>query len=77
MEITTKRKQLERHVKDGKTREALRLAASFPELGAHKADIERGWAALNHADFYRQIGKDPEGLVKIGMQAIRNRYNFT
>jgi len=55
-------------------REALRLAASFPHLGEQKEAITRGWAALQRPDFYREIGKDPEALVALGVAAVRARY---
>lgn len=54
--------------------EALRLAAAFPHLGTHKDAIQRGWQACSRPDFYRQIGKDPEQLIAVGVAAVRARY---
>lgn len=60
----------------GDTREALRIAAAFPQLGNHRERITRGWAALTQPDFYQQLGKNPAELVADGIAAIRERYNL-
>lgn len=60
----------------GDYRDALRLAASFSHLGEHKADITRGWHATLSPGFYRKIGEDPDELAKIGLDAIRRRWNM-
>lgn len=67
---------LRRFMREGDYHAALKLAAGWPRLGEHKDAIERAWAALNHANFYREIGKDPDALVQEGLQAIRERYNI-
>lgn len=54
--------------------DALKLAASFQQLGEHKAAITRAADALKHPDFYRQLGKDPDALVQLGIAALRARY---
>ena len=58
----------------GAWREALRLAASFPRLGAYKARIERGWEACARPGFQRQLGRDPDALVADGCAALREAY---
>ena len=60
----------------GDYRAALKLAAGWPRLGAHKAPIERGWAALTNPKFYEEIGKNPDTLVAAGIAAIRERYDI-
>ena len=55
---------------------ALRVAAKFPQLGEHKARITTAWAALNNAQFYREIKKDPDALVRDGIAALKERYNL-
>ena len=55
-------------------REALRLAAVLPHLGEHKEVITRGWAACQRPDFYRELGKDPEQLIAVGIAAVKARY---
>jgi hypothetical protein len=54
--------------------EALRIAAAFPHLGRYKEAITRGWSACQQPDFYRQLGKDPEQLIAVGVAAVRARY---
>ncbi len=58
----------------GDERTALRIAAAFPHLGAHREAITRGWAALQNPGFYRQLGQDPEALTTAGIAACRERY---
>lgn len=74
--METKLAKLKRFMAAGQHREALRLAASWPRLGDHKAAIERGRAAAVHPEFYRQIGQDPNTLVAVGIAAIRERYGI-
>lgn len=72
--MISKQQQILNALEEGDEREALRIAASFPHLGEHKEAITRGWAACTRAEFYRQIGQDPEALIKVGVAAVRARY---
>lgn len=74
--MQTKLSKLKEYVSLGNNRAALKLAAGWEQLGEHKEAIERGWAAMQNPDFYRQIGKDPNELIKLGMEAIRERYQI-
>lgn len=58
----------------GDHRHALRIAASFPQLGKEKEAITRGWSACQRPEFYRQLGKDPETLIRLGAEAVSRRY---
>lgn len=53
---------------------ALKLAASWPRLGKHKAAIQRGWAAYSRPAFYSQLNYDADKLVKDGIGALKDRY---
>jgi len=53
---------------------ALRLASSFPRLGAHKATIVRAHEVLAHPGFYSQLGFDETSLLDEGIAALRARY---
>jgi hypothetical protein len=53
---------------------ALRLAAKFPQLGAHKAAITRAWNAIQSPQFYRELGQDPDALIAAGVAALKERY---
>jgi len=61
-------------MKQGEWAKALSLAAKFPQLGDHKDAIVRGHEACVRPDFYRQINRDPDILVKIGIAALTDRY---
>lgn len=54
---------------------ALRLAASFPRLGEHKAAIVRAHEVLAHPGFYAQLGLDEANLLDEGIAALRARYS--
>jgi hypothetical protein len=75
--MQTKVQQLRRYMADGDYRAALRLAASWPQLGEHRDAITCGWAAMSHPAFYEAIGKDPSVLVAHGLDAIRSRFCST
>lgn len=53
---------------------ALRLAASFPRLGKHKAAIVRAHEVLAHPGFYAQLGFDEDRVLEKGIAALRERY---
>lgn len=68
--------KLKAHWKRGDYRKALKLAASWPNLGKHKDAITAGWAATSNPDFYRQMKKDPEELYAKGVAAVAARYDL-
>ena len=52
---------------------AMRAAAKWHDLGEHKESITRGWAARTNADFYKQIGEDPQALWDKGVSDLKAR----
>ena len=72
--MATKTDQVKVHLAVGDYRGALRVASKFRMLGEHKLAVQQAWSALNSADFYRQIGKDPDALVAAGVQALQQMY---
>ena len=68
--------KLRQFMQSGEYHAALRLAVSWPRLGAEKADIERAYNAKNHPNFYIEIGKNPEELIRVGLEALRRKYNI-
>ena len=74
--MQTKLAKLKGFMAEGDDRSALKLAAAFPQLGPHKADIQRGWAAMSNPCFYREIGESPDKLISQGLGAIRERYGW-
>ncbi len=65
------------HMKNNEWKEALRMAARFPRLGSHKKDIQRGYEALVHPEFYSQLGRDIDGTIAAGITALKDRYTST
>ena len=74
--METKLSKLKAAAAAGDWRQALRIAARFPELGDHKAAIKRGHEAYENGRFYQQIGRDPEALIADGIAALKDRYNI-
>jgi hypothetical protein len=72
--MKTKLSTLREFMAAGDWRAALKLADSFGDLGIHKQQIERGWAAYTRPDFYREIGKNPEDLIADARAALVERY---
>ncbi len=60
----------------GDFRAALKLASSWPRLGAHKEAIQRGWAATTNGAIYRQMGQDPEHLYRVALAALAVQYEL-
>lgn len=74
--MQTKISQLLQYMAERNYRAAVKLAASWPRLGEHKATIERAWAAYTHPEFYRSLGQDPEKMIQDGLDSIRERYGI-
>lgn len=53
---------------------AIRSAAKFPRLGKDRDAILRAKDALNNPDFYRQIGKQPDELIREGAVCLVVRH---
>jgi hypothetical protein len=54
--------------------EALRIAARFPDLGAHRAAILDAHQACVNPRWARSLGKDPAALIAAGKAALVARY---
>ena len=72
--MTTKLEQLRNFMRAGDHHRALKLAAGWSRLGEARDAIQRGWAAQSTPDFYREIGQDPDELIRRGIAAINDRY---
>jgi hypothetical protein len=72
----TKLNNLKTRLASGDLIGSLRIAAKFPDLGEQKEPITRAWAAVQHPEFYREIGQDPDLLFAVGIAAIRRRYGI-
>jgi hypothetical protein len=55
---------------------ALRIAARFFDRSADTKIFQRGMDAHNNPAFYRQIGKEPEQLVKTALNVLARRFGL-
>lgn len=65
---------LRAHMAAGRWREALKLAASWQQLGDEAKAIRQGWEGYARPDFQRQLHRDPEALTREGQAALVRRY---
>jgi hypothetical protein len=61
----------------GDEREAIRIAARFPQLGDAREAVTRAWAAYTRPAFYRELGQDPAAHIRAGVAALRRRYGWS
>ncbi len=54
---------------------AFSIASKFGDLGAQEKAIMRAQAVKHSADFYRQLGRDPEKIIEEGKAAMRERFS--
>ena len=50
---------------------ALRIAGRFFDRSADTQAFKRGMGAFNNPDFYGQIGKDPDQIVRDALKVLR------
>lgn len=75
--IATKLSKLKTAYAAGDLKGALRIAARFPDLGEHEADITRAHECLsNPSNLHEQMGKDRAALIEAGVAALRARYDL-
>ncbi|MEP6949686.1 MAG: hypothetical protein ABI863_10450 [Ginsengibacter sp.] len=53
----------------------IKIAATFQRLGKNKETIQKAADSLVNADFYIQIGYDPQKLFEEGIAAVKERFN--
>jgi hypothetical protein len=55
---------------------ALRIAARFFDRSTDTLTIKRGMDAHNNPGFYRQLGKEPQELVKAALEVLAKRFEL-
>jgi hypothetical protein len=55
---------------------ALRIAARFFDRSIDTRTFKRGMAAYNNPDLYRQLGKEPEQIVRDALDVLAKRFNL-
>ena len=56
---------------------ALRIAARFFDRSQDTKAFKRGMSAYNNPDFYRQLGKEPEHIVRDALEALGRRFGLS
>ena len=54
----------------------LRVAARFFDRSIDTEVFKRGWDAYNNPSFYRQLGKDPEQIVRDALDVLGKRFDL-
>jgi hypothetical protein len=70
----TKKTRLLRHMAAEDWPAALKVAATFSELGKHRDAIQRAHQANIRPEWARQMRRDPDADVEAGIEALRQRY---
>ena len=55
---------------------ALRIAARFFDRSVDTRTFKRGMDAYNNPDLYRQLGKEPEQIVRDALNVLAKRFNL-
>ncbi len=55
---------------------ALRIAARFFDRSKDTIMFKRGMDAFNHAEFYRQFGKDPDQIIAAALTTLAMRLDL-
>ena len=55
---------------------ALRIAARFFDRSEDTRAFKRGIDAFNHADFYTQLGQEPQELITAALDLLAKRFEL-
>lgn len=55
---------------------ALRIAARFFDRSADTKTFKRGMDAYNNPNFYRQLGKEPEQIIRNAFEVLATRFGL-
>lgn len=72
----TKLSQVAAHYAAGRYKEALAIAARFPQLGQERDAILEAHGAYANPRFCAQLGKDPVALQNLGILALAQKYGL-
>lgn len=54
----------------------IKMAAKFQRLGSDRDAILSADMAIKHPNFCISLNKDPETLIRLGIEAIKKKYNL-
>lgn len=72
--VKTKLSKLLELMKSESWEEALKFAGKFPSLGEEKRAITRAREAVLRPDFFRSLGRDVDGIISEGREALIRKY---
>jgi len=75
MKENTKLQEIRDFMEKGEWENAIKMAASFQRLGPQKEAIKAASDSLTNPNFYKQLGLDPDLLLKAGIEALKQRFN--
>ena len=75
MKFEAKIKKLLMHMHVGEWDQAIRIAASLPDLGKERDVIKNAHGAIINPDFYKQIGKNIDEMIQNGIDGIKRKYS--
>lgn len=70
----TKSDKVRKLLAEGQDLDALRIAKDFRFLKDLKLVIQRGWSAYQNPNFTRQLGRDPDEMLRAAIAALRTLY---
>ena len=73
--METKLSKVKAAMNTGDWEQAIKLAAKFPVLGAHKQAITRAAEAIKHPAFYQQTGRNIPAMIEAGKAALIEKYS--
>lgn len=72
----TKLKQVEQAYATGNYKDALRIAAKFPQLGNERKAITLASECFTNPRFYQQVGVNIDQAINDGVKALAGKYGF-
>lgn len=72
--MRTKLSIVQEHMASGHWKNAIRIAARFPQLGDHRGAILDAHMAYTNPRFLTQIGKDIQAAKDAGIAAMEQRF---
>lgn len=75
--MKTKLSILKEFAEKGDWVNAIKLAAKFPRLGAERNAILGADMAIKHPNFCISLKKDPDFLIKKGIEALKSKYKLS
>lgn len=74
--MTGKRGQISTAWAAGDWRAALRIAAAIADLGEHDAAIKRAHQTVWNPNFQRQLQRDPDEVIALGIAAMMHHFDL-